>query len=190
MQFDVGNFAKIAENVKKAIDEFGRIDIVIYSAGVHTENVDFFTMTPEEFDRIIDINLKGAYFICQAFGKYMIEQRIHGHMLLVSSSRGSEPAWSPYGVSKWALNGLTKGLAQMLLPHGIVINTIAPGSTATELIGIKEGDNLYSNENATHRLITPDEVAQIAKVMVSDTANMIAGEVIHVSAGRGCFDIR
>lgn len=118
------------------------------------------------------------------------EDKVLYVMLLVSSSRGSEPAWSPYGVSKWALNGLTKGLAQMLLPHGIVINTIAPGSTATELIGIKEGDNLYSNENVAHRLITPDEVAQIAKVMVSDTANMIAGEVIHVSAGRGCFDIR
>lgn len=118
------------------------------------------------------------------------EDKVLYVMLLVSSSRGSEPAWSPYGVSKWTLNGLTKGLAQMLLPHGIVINTIAPGSTATELIGIKKGDNLYSNENAAHRLITPDEVAQIAKIMVSDTVNMIAGEVIHVSARRGCFDIR
>lgn len=59
------------------------------------------------------------------------------HILIISSSRGSEPAWSPYGVSKWALNGLTQGLSQMLLPHGIVVNGLAPGSTATGLIGIK-----------------------------------------------------
>lgn len=190
LQFNVSDYDRMASNVEKAVAVYGKVDIVIYSAGVHTENVDFFTMTPEEYDRVMNINLKGAYFVCQAFGKYMMKHKVHGHICLISSSRGSEPAWSPYGISKWGMNGLTKGLAQMFMPHGIVVNAIAPGSTATELIGIKEGDNLYSNENDAHRLIMPDEVANIAKVLVSSAGDMISGEVVHVSAGRGCFDVR
>lgn len=147
-------------------------------------------MTPEEYDRVMDINLKGTFFACQAVGKYMMLNNIKGHILLISSSRGSEPAWSPYGISKWGMKGLTKGLAKMLIPHGIVVNTIAPGSTATELIGVKEGDSIYSTENEESRYIVPDEVGMLAKLLVSDAGNMIVGETIHISGGRGVFDIR
>lgn len=113
-----------------------------------------------------------------------------GHILLVSSSRGAEPAWSPYGISKWSLNGLTKGLAQILLPYGIIVNAIAPGSTATELIGVKSGDSIESEENGLGRLVMPVEVANVAKLLVSGAGDMIVGETIHISGGRGLFDIR
>ena len=112
------------------------------------------------------------------------------HILLVSSSRGAEPAWSPYGISKWSLNGFTQGLAQILLPSNIIVNSIAPGSTATELIGVKEGDNIFSEENGNGRLIMPDEVANVAKLLVSPSGDMIVGQTIYVSGGRGVFDIR
>ena len=112
------------------------------------------------------------------------------HILIISSSRGSEPAWSPYGISKWALNGLIRGLAQMLLPYGIIVNGISPGATATELIGIKEDDSIYSTENGEGRLIMPDEIANVAKLLVGPAGDMIVGETIHVSGGRGVFDIR
>ena len=120
----------------------------------------------------------------------MRDNAIKGHILLISSSRGSEPAYSPYGLSKWGLNGLTQGLAKLLLPHGIIVNAIAPGSTATPLLGIKEGDNLYCDENGMERYIVPDEVAAYARMLVSDMGNVVIGETIHVSAGRGVFDIR
>ena len=69
-------------------------------------------------------------------------------------------------------------------------DAIAPGSTATGLIGFKEGDSITSNENGMNRLIMPDEVATLAKLLVSDAGKMIDGEVVHISGGRGTFDIR
>lgn len=176
--------------VSEVLERHGRIDIFISSVGVHTENVDFWSMNSSEFDRVIDINLKGSFFACQSVGKYMKDRKIKGSILLVSSSRGSEPAWSPYGISKWGLKGLTKGMGQMLIPYGINVNAIAPGSTATGLIGIKEGDGITSEENGMNRLIMPDEVATLAKLLVSDAGKMIDGEVVHISGGRGVFDIR
>lgn len=176
--------------INKVASKYNRIDIFINSAGVHTENVDFWAMDPDEFDRVIQINLKGAFFACQSVGRYMKNKKIRGSILLVSSSRGSEPAWSPYGISKWGLKGLTEGLGQIFIPYGINVNAIAPGSTATRLIGIKEGDSITSIENGMNRLIMPDEVATLAKLLVSDAGKMIDGEVIHIAAGRGTFDIR
>jgi NAD(P)-dependent dehydrogenase (short-subunit alcohol dehydrogenase family) len=178
------------KKIKEASEIFGKIDIFINSAGIHTEHANFWTIDPDEFDRVMAINLKGAYFACQAVGKYMRENAIKGHILIISSSRGSEPAWSPYGISKWGLKGLTEGLAKMFLDYGIIVNTIAPGSTATKLIGVGEGDSIYSAENGENRHIMPDEVATLAKLLVSDAGNMIVGETVHISGGRGVFDIR
>lgn len=179
------------ENViSKILEKHGKIDIFISSAGVHTENVDFWSMNPNEFDRVMAINLKGTFFACQAIGNYMRSSKVRGSILLISSSRGSEPAWSPYGLSKWGIKGLTEGLGQLLIPFGINVNAIAPGSTATKLIGVSDGDSITSYENGMNRLIMPDEVATLAKYLVSDAAKMIDGEVVHISAGRGTFDIR
>ena len=176
--------------IEKIDNKYGKLDIFISSAGVHTENVNFWTMNPKEFDRVMDVNLRGTFFACQTIGKYMKDKRVKGSMLIISSSRGSEPAWSPYGVSKWGVKGLTEGIGKMLIPYGITVNAIAPGSTATELIGIKEGDSITSNENGMDRLIMPDEVATLARLLVSDAGKMIDGETIHIAAGRGTFDIR
>lgn len=176
--------------INEVVKKYGHLDIFINSVGVHTENVDFWSMTPKEFERVMDINLKGVFFVCQSIGNYMRKAKIKGSILIVSSSRGSEPAWSPYGISKWGLKGLVEGLGKVLIPYGINVNAIAPGATATALIGIKEGDSITSNENGMNRLVMPDEVAAFAKLLVSDAGKMIDGEVLHIAAGRGTFDIR
>ena len=189
----VMNYSKpesFGEVIQEVVSRHYKLDIFISSAGVHTENVDFWAMNPDEFDRVMDINLKGVFFACQAVGKYMKDNHVKGSILLVSSSRGSEPAFSPYEISKWGLKGLTEGLGKMLIPYGINVNAIAPGSTATGLIGFKEGDSITSNENGMNRLIMPGEVATLAKLLVSDAGKMIDGEVVHISGGRGTFDIR
>lgn len=178
------------EKISQAVQLFGKIDVIVNSVGVHTDNVDFWSMTPTEYDRILNINLRAPYFLCLAFSKYMKSQKIKGHILLISSNRGSEPAWSPYGLSKWGLNGMVRGLAQKLIPYGISVNAIAPGSTATSLIGVDEGDSIYSTENQMGRLIMPDEVATYARLMISDLGGVMTGEIVHLSAGRGIFDIR
>ncbi len=190
LKLDYSNPDDFEDIIIKGSQIYGGIDIFINSVGVHTENVDFWNMTSTEFDRVMSINLKGSFFACQAMGKYMKENGIKGNILLISSSRGSEPVWSPYGISKWGLKGMTEGLAQLLLPYGIIVNAIAPGSTATSLIGVKEEDNIYSIENKAGRYVMPDEVASLAKLLVSDAGRMIVGEMVHISAGRGIFDIR
>lgn len=168
----------------------GNLDIFVNSAGVHTEDVDFWTMNLEEFDRVLDVNLKGAFFAAQAVARVMTETNTEGHILFVNSCRGFEPAWSPYGISKWGLRGMTEGLAQVLIRHGIVVNGIAPGSTATSLIGIREGDSIASDDNLTGRLATPEEIAKWARMLVGPTGDLVVGETFLVSGGRGGIDVR
>ena len=187
---DLNDLSNLDETIAKASSLFGEIDIFISAAGTHTQDVDFWNMTVNEYDRILNINLKATYFLCQAFGKSMKENHKKGHILLISSSRGSEPAWSPYGISKWGINGMVKGLAQIMTPHGIIVNGIAPGPTATALLGIKDNDSIYTTSNRIGRLAVPAEISEFAKLMVSDLGNMIVGETLHISGGRGCFDIR
>lgn len=190
LKMDYSHIELIPGIIDDASKIFGKIDIFINSAGVHTDKVNFFNMTSEEYDRVMDINLKACFFACQSVGKYMVDNKIKGNILLVSSSRGSEPAWSPYGLSKWGIKGFTEGLAKILLPYGISVNAIAPGSTATPLIGISEGDSIFTKENEVNRYILPDEVAQWAKMLVSNSGSMIVGETLHISGGRGTIDIR
>lgn len=187
---DLRETGRFREIVERCFLLWGGVDILVNCAGVHTDNVDFWTMTESEYERVMDINLKSVFFICQTVAERMKRAGIKGHILLVSSTRGFEPAWSPYGISKWGLNGFVLGLSKIVLPYGIVVNGIAPGSTATKLIGVKEGDSLYTAENGLNRLVLPEEIAQYAKILVSGLGDVLAGETIRLGAGRGVFDIR
>lgn len=188
--FNLKNTKEYSQKIQSAVEIFGKIDILILSAGVHSEKLNYYDMTEEEYERIMQINLKAPFFLCQSFANYLINEKKTGHICLVSSSRGAEPAYTPYGISKWALNGMTKGIAQELIKYGIVVNAIAPGSTATPLIGVTSKDSIATDENSCGRLVHPNEVANIVKLLVSDTGNMIVGETVHISGGRGIFDIR
>lgn len=188
--FDLSSIESYQIKIEEAANIFGKIDILICSAGVHSENFGYFDMTEDEYDRVLGINLKAPFFLCQSFAKYIIRNNMKGHICIVSSSRGSEPAYSPYGISKWGLNGLIKGLAQELIPYGIVVNGVAPGSTATPLIGVSKKGSIATIDNSVGRLALPEEVANVVQMLVGETGNMIVGEIIHISGGRGVFDIR
>lgn len=189
---DLNQVNKFELKIKEASKFFGNIDILVNSAGIHsTKKIqNFLSVSEEEYNDILQINLKGVYFLCQKMGDYMIKNKIRGHILNISSSCESEPAWSPYRISKWGLKGLTFGLAQQLISHGIVVNAIAPGSTATSLLGYKEGDSIFTNENRKNRYIMPEEIAEYAKLLVSDLGEMVIGDTIYISGGRGTIDIR
>ena len=188
--FDMNSIKEFSDIVDNLFNKYSSIDIFVSSVGVHTDNLDFWKLKTDEFDRVMDINLKGPYFACIEMAKHMRQNNTRGHMLIISSSRGFEPAWSPYGISKWALNGMIQGLAQQFMEYGITINGIAPGPTATNLIGISDGDSVFSEETKGKRLLMPGEIAELARLMVSDTGEMLSGEVIRFSGGRGVFDIR
>lgn len=190
IRFDLSNLAGLDDMVMQAISCFGKIDILVNTAGTHTENVDFWTVSEKEYDRVLDINLKGCYFVSRSIATYMKNNGIKGHILNVSSSTGGEPSWSPYRISKRALEGMTLGMAQIMQPYGIVVNGIAPGKVATGLINWKEGDSIDTEHNHFGRMEMPEEVANLALFLVSDMGNMITGQMIYMSGGRGVYDIR
>lgn len=190
LSFNLCDLSSLDQMIQHAIGVWGRIDILVNSAGTHTENVDFWTVSEAEYDRVLDINLKGCYFVSRDIGIYMKEKGINGHILNISSSTGGEPSWSPYRISKRALEGLTLGMAQMMQPYGIVVNGIAPGEVATGLINWKEGDSIDTEHNHFGRMSMPEEVANLALFLVSDLGNMVSGQMIYMSGGRGVYDIR
>ena len=181
--------AKVAEAVSLA--EGNRIDILVNSAGVYNPSLnDFLELTEEGYDSTMNINLKGVYFMCQAAAKYMIENGIRGHILNISSQAELEPAFSPYRLSKWGVRAITSGLAKVLLPHGIIVNAIAPGPCATDMQNWQEGESIYSWDNPAKRLVMPEEVAEYALLMASDMGNMVVGSTLYISGGRGVIEVR
>lgn len=140
----------------------------------------------KDFDQAIDTNLRGAYFLSQAFAKRMVRSGMTGNILNVCSSSSLRPATNPYTVSKWGLRGLTVGLAKLLIPYGIVVNGIAPGPTATPMMVSEEDAGNYDfAEVPAGRYAAPEEVANMAVVLVSDLARMVVGDVVYITGGCG-----
>ena len=187
---DVTDVDSMPEKVRLAVDmsHTGRIDILINSAGLVSHS-DFYHMTEKEYDAIMDVNAKGTYFMSQAVGKYMIEKKIKGHILNVTSSSALRPAWTPYQMSKWAVRGLTLGLADALLPYGIVVNAIAPGPVATPMLGKFEGDSICNETSPSGRYAMPEEIAQLAVFMASDMGNLIVGDTFYITGGSGTITL-
>ncbi len=190
LKFDLSRLGELDSLIGQAVGIFGRIDILVNSAGTHTPNINFWTVSEEEYDRVLDINLKGCYFLSRAVAKYFRDNKISGHILNIGSSTGAEPSWSPYRISKRGLAGLTEGLAVQLQTYGITVNGIAPGEVATGLIEWHEGESIETQHNKFKRMILPQEVANLALFMASDLGNMVTGQMIYMSGGRGVFDIR
>ncbi len=182
--------AALPSKIRSAAELFeeGRIDILVNSAGVLNKS-DYFHMTEEEYDQIMDTNVKGTFFMCQAMADYMIEKKVHGHILNVSSSSALRPAWTPYQISKWAVRGFTLGLADLLLPHGIVVNAIAPGPVATPMQRIGEDENLFLLGQPSKRFAVPSEIANLAVFMVSDMGDLIVGDSFYITGGSGTVSL-
>lgn len=164
--------------------EKGCIDILVNSAGTHG-NQHFGDVTEETFDAVMDVNLKGTFFMCQYVSNFMIKNKIKGHILNVSSSSALKPAWTPYEISKWGIKGFTKGAASALIKKGIVVNAIAPGPVATQMLGRTDNDTLYLESNPAKRYATPLEIGQLAVFMVSDLCNLVVGDTFYISGGSG-----
>lgn len=194
---DGGNFCKglilnvldvkaMSDKVNEAANLFfeQRIDILVNSAGV-VSHLGFENMTLEEYDNIMNINVRGTYFMSKAVSEFMIEHKIKGHILNLSSSSSLRPAWTPYQISKWAVRGLTLGLADSLLPHGIIVNAIAPGPVATPMLGKFEGDSIYNSSNPSGRYAMPQEIAELAVFMASSLGDLIVGDTFYITGGSG-----
>jgi len=131
---------KLDEAIK--ISGANKIDILVNNAGILGGSIR--NVKPEEFDKIMNTNLRGSFFLSQTFGKYFKQNKIKGNILNVSSSSGLRPAESAYSLSKWGIRAMTLGLAKSFIPYGIVVNGIAPGQTATNML-TRDVSNLEPN---------------------------------------------
>ncbi len=181
---DVTDIQSLPQKVEETASVFGKVDILVNSAGVHHTH-QFEDMSEAEFDKIMDTNVKGTFFMCQAVIKYMKKNKIHGHILNVSSSSSLRPATGPYHMSKWAITGLTKGLASLCYKDGIIVNAIAPGQTATPMLGVNKNDDISNGYAFAGRYILPEEIATLATMMVSSLGDMIVGATYYMTGGSG-----
>ena len=175
-------------NLASSLFEENRIDILVNSAGVFSKN-NFYNMTIEEYNLVMNTNIRGTYFMSQVVAKMMIEKKIKGHILNISSSSSQRPAWTPYQLSKWAIKGFTKGLADLLVQYGIVVNAIAPGPTATPMLNKYDSNNIYYNDTPVKRFVMPIEIANMAVVLVSDMGNLVIGDTVYVTGGSGVITL-
>lgn len=160
-----------------------QVDILVNNAGV---SVDAHAASPEEeFDSVLDTNLKGVYFLSYKFAHYFKDNQIKGNILNIASSSSVRPATSAYGLSKWGVRGLTEGLARLLAPHGITVNGIAPGQTATPMMDGVSADNIYHPTNLIGRYILPVEIANMAVILVSEAGRSIVGDIVYMTGGSG-----
>lgn len=183
---NVLEISKIREKIETAASLFeeNRIDILVNCGGVGCPH-DFFQVTEEDYNTVMDINAKGTFFVGQEMAKFMINHKIKGHILNVTSASALRPAWTPYQMSKWAVRGLTMGMADKLIPYGIVVNAIAPGPVATPMLGWHKGESIFDANNPSGRFALPREVASLAVFMVSDMGDLIVGDTFYITGGGG-----
>lgn len=161
----------------------GEIDILVNNAG--TLGGVFGNATEEEFDNVIDTNLKSVFFLSQLIAKRMQKNNIKGNILNIASSSSLRPANSTYTLSKQAIKALTAGMAKSLISHGIVVNGLAPGPTATPMLVNDNGDNLYHPTNPLGRYATADEIANMAVILTSSMGGTIVGSIVYMTGGSG-----
>lgn len=159
------------------------IDILVNNAGVNGASMPHASET--DYDKILDTNLKGTYFLSQIFGEYWKANNIHGNILNIASASSLRPANSPYTLSKWGIRGLTLGLAKAMGKDGITVNGIAPGPTATPMMGISGSDNIRLERLPLGRYILPEEIANMAVLLVSEMGRSVMGDLVYMTGGAG-----
>ena len=185
---DVSNSGDVRELVEATVERFGRVDILVNNAGVMVAKSVLDT-DEEDWDRTIDVNLKGAYLCSKAVARVMLGQKA-GKIINMSSNSGlyhpSAMRFTEYVVSKAGMNGLTKAMALALGPN-ITVNAICPGWIKTEMIEdiAPEVERAILAETALGRWGTPDDVAGAALFLASKDADFITGELLIVAGGRG-----
>jgi 3-oxoacyl-[acyl-carrier protein] reductase len=183
--WDISDIDTIKEKLAEAIKILNGLDVVVNNAGVYTKK-RWNAIDENDWDRILDTNLKGLFFMCQAEAEKLKEYDSISKIINITSITGIKVGFDPYYASKWGANGLTKGLAKELIKDNIIVNAIAPGAAITNIdpaLTKSVGDNMYCDGHLTQRFVLVEEVAALASFLASDSANSIVGQVIAIDGG-------
>jgi len=183
---DVSNSTEVSKMVERTIETFKRIDILVNNAGIFS-SVPLDSMTEDEWNKVMNVNLKGVFICSQAAMRFMKKQRSGkiANLGSLAAKVGGIFAGADYAASKAGVICLTKSLAKQLAPYGINVNAVAPGVIATEMTknwpnDVKEN---FLRQIPLGRFGTPEEVAEAVLFLVSDSANYITGTTIDVNGG-------
>ena len=183
---DVSSAAEVDAAVKEVLSAFGSIDILVNNAGI-SQLSTVARMTEEDWDRTLDVNLKGAFLCCRAVIPQMKERR-YGKIMNISSILGltGSPARVHYGAAKTGIIGFTRGLAAELGPHNINVNAIGPGIIDTPMLEQDVGSELrpqLPDRVPLRRLGVPRDIANAVLFLVSDEASYVTGQCLFVCGG-------
>jgi len=182
---DVADYKEVEEMVKKTIDYFGHVDILVNNAGITRDNL-IVKMKEDDWDAVININLKGTFNTIKAVAKNMIKQR-YGKIVNIASVVGEmgNASQTNYSASKAGVIGLTKSIARELASRSINVNAVAPGyidTAMTRAIPEKYREKLIE-QIPLSRLGSPEDVANAVLFLASESANYITGNIIKVNGG-------
>ena len=184
---NVAEFDKTTEMIDYVIKEFGHIDILVNNAGITKDNL-MLRMKEEEFDRVIDVNLKGCFNCMKHVTRPMLKQK-YGKIINISSVVGvhGNAGQINYSASKAGIIGMTKSMAKELGAKGICVNAIAPGFIQTDMTDVlsDEVKDKIKTSIPMGKLGNVDDIAQTVAFLASDAASYITGQVIGVDGGMG-----
>jgi NAD(P)-dependent dehydrogenase (short-subunit alcohol dehydrogenase family) len=190
VEMDVSKRADVERLVAAAIGRFGRLDIMLNNAGI-ARNQPFLAISDEDFEDVLGVNLRGAFFGVQTAARQMIAQGGGGVILNMSSINAllANPNLATYAISKGGMNQLTATAAVALAAHRIRVAGIGPGTILTEMVA----KSIFSSDEARRTVLSrtpmgrcgePSEVAAVAAFLASDDASYITGQTIYPDGGR------
>jgi len=186
---DVADDAACSSLVQESIERFGQIDVLINNAGVITKG-SILDLDPNDFDRVLNVNLRSYFVLTQLVARHMVERKIGGSVINMSSVNSvlAIPDQVAYVTSKGGLQQFTKVAALGLAEHGVRVNAIGPGSIQTEILKVTMNDEAarkkIMSRTPLRRVGDPAEVAQVALFLASDMASYITGQTIFPDGGR------
>lgn len=182
---NLNDYDGIQKTIDQIVTDYGRIDILVNNAGI-SANQPIENTTPEDFNKIIDLNIRAMFYVTKAVVPTM-KQQGNGVILNTSSmvSIYGQPSGVGYPTSKFAVNGMTKSLARELAPSGIRVNAVAPGVTNTDMIASLPEAQLAPIVKTIPlgRIGEPSDIANAFLFLASDLASYVTGEILQVDGG-------
>ena len=185
--FDISKVEEMKKFLSMCEDKFtGKIDSLISNAGISLHENIYKNVTIEGFDKQFNTNFRASYFLAKEYIEYLERNKCeNGNLIFISSETGNQCYDIPYGLTKAALNSLTRALSRRVYKNNIRVNAIAPGVTVSDMVKDYvdiDSENMY-RKCASDRVFLPEEVAEVACFLLSDASKCISGEIIHCNAG-------
>lgn len=186
---DLSVISDIRQLIAQGIQHFGKLDILVNNAGIDGKNADFWEITEEDYDAVLDINLKGTFFATQTFVQHLRETKRTGKIVNISSTHEelAFPHFTSYCASKGGVKMMMRNLAVELGPLGITINNVAPGAIETpintKLLNDPQKLAALLKNIPLNRLGKPEDIAPVVAFLASSDADYITGATFYVDGG-------